>query len=208
MDPVQRRVAERRLLDGLRRLHRREPLRPDVRLDTLIAAARSAHPARSRGHRGSTPLLLDDAALDAVVDGLAADGRIVRDGRRVRLADHRPSLEPAMLARVERLLAGLREAGLEPPRVEGAAARLGIPNGVVEQLRTSGELVTLAPGIDLPRATWLEVGERVDRLTTSGPLTVARVRDQLRTSRRFAEAVIARRRADRAALRKRRGRAG
>jgi hypothetical protein len=200
-------VAERRLLDGLRRLHRREPLRPDVRLDTLIAAARTASPARSRGHRGSTPLLLDDAELQVVIDGLAAAGRIMREGRRVRLPTHAPALEPEMLARVEELLAGLREAGLEPPRVEAVAARLGIPHGVVEQLRASGELVALAPGIDLPRATWLEVGERIDRVTASGPLTVARVRDHLHTSRRVAEAVIARRRADRAALRRRRGRA-
>ncbi len=208
IDPVQRRLAERRLLDGLRRLHRREPLRPDVRLDTLITEARSAAPSRSRGHRGSTPLLLDDAALLGVIEELAADGRVVRDGRRVRLPDHAASLQPEMLARVEQLLAGLREAGLEPPRVEAVAARLGIPDGVLRQLRASGELVALAPGIDLPRDTWLEVGERIDRLTARGPLTVARVREHLHTSRRYAEAVIARRRAERQALRKRRGRAG
>jgi hypothetical protein len=208
IDPVQRRMAERRLLEGLRRIHRREPLRPDVRLDTLLAAARSTPAARSAGHRGGTRLLLDDAALLDIVDALATEGRVVRDGRRVRLPDHRPALEPAMLERVERLLAGLGEAGLEPPRVEGIAARLGIPEGVVAQLRAAGELVAIAPGIDLPQATWAAVGERLDRVAASGPLTVARVRDHLDTSRRYAEAILARRRAERAAVRKRRGRAG
>jgi hypothetical protein len=197
IDSVQRRVAERRLLDALRRLHRREPLRPDVRLDALLAAARAAPAARSRRHRGATPLLLDDAALGTVVDGLAASGRVVRRGRRVRLPDHRPGLEPAMRERAERLLAGLREAGIDPPRAEAIAARLGLPAAVVAQLRASGELVALAPGIDLPRATWDELRERLDRLAERGPLTVARVRDELRASRRLAEAALARRRADR-----------
>jgi hypothetical protein len=197
MDPAQRRLAERRLLDGLRRLHRREPMRPDVRLDTLLAAARTVPAGRSPGHRGATPLLMDDAALMAVVDQLAEAGRLVRRGRRVRLPEHRPGLEPVMRARVERLLAGLREAGLEPPRVEGAAARLGIPEGVLGQLRSSGELVSVAPGIDYPRATWEELRERVDRLAASGPLTVARGRDHLRVSRRHVEAILGHRREER-----------
>lgn len=204
MDPVQRRLAERRLLDALRRLHRREPMRPDVRLDTLLASARAAHPGRSPRHRGATTLQLDDAGLLAVVDGLAAAGHIVRTGRRVRLPEHRPGLEPVMLERVERLLEGLRESGLEPPRVEGVAARLGIPEGVVAQLRASGELVQLAPGIDYPRATWEALRERVDRLAASGPLTVARARDHLRTSRRHAEAILARRREEKRSLRRQR----
>jgi hypothetical protein len=201
MDPAQRRTAERRLLDALRRLHRREPMRPDVRLDTLMATARAAHPGRPAGHRGAAPLELDDAGLLAVVDELAAAGRVVRRGRRVRLPDHRPGLEPVMLERVERLLDGLREAGLEPPRVESVAARLGIPAGVVNQLRASGELVSLAPGIDYPRATWEALRERVDRIAASGPLTVARTRDHLRTSRRHAEAILARRREEKGNLR-------
>jgi hypothetical protein len=203
MDPAQRRLAERRLLNGLRRLHRREPMRPDLRLDAVLEAAR-AIPARPPGHRGATPLALDDAQLIAVLDELAAAGRVVRHGRRVRLPEHRPSLEPVMRERVDRLLAGLREAGPTPPRVDGVAARLGIPEAVLAGLRSAGELVSVAPGIDYPRETWDEVHERVDRLAASGPLTVARVRDQLRTSRRHAEAILARWRADRQRLRSRR----
>lgn len=207
IDPAQRLVAERRLLDTLRRMHRREPLRPDVRIDALVAAVRAAPSSASRGHRGGTPLTLDDAALRAVVDELAAGGRIAREGRRVRLPDHAPGIESAMRERVDRLLDGLREAGAEPPRVEPIAARLGIPDGVIAQLRSSGELVALAPGIDLPRATWEEIGERLDRLAQRQALNVGRVRDHLRTSRRHAEAILARRRAERAAKRgPRRGR--
>ncbi len=44
IDPAQRRLAERRLLDTLRRLLRREPLRSDVRVDRLISEVRAADP--------------------------------------------------------------------------------------------------------------------------------------------------------------------
>lgn len=203
MDPAQQRLAERRLLDGLRRLHRREPLRPDIRVDALLDAARAVPSGRSAGHRGSAPLLLDDAALLAVIGRLAGEGRIVRNGRRVRLPDHVAGLEPLMRERVDRLLDGLAEAGLEPPRAEAVAARLGIPDGVVAQLRATGELVALAPGIDYPRRTWEALRERVEQIADSGPLTVARARDHLRTSRRHAEAILAYRRAEKQRLRKR-----
>ena len=204
MDPAQRRLAERRLLNGLRRLHRREPMLPDVRLDAVLAAARAVPSGRSAGHRGATPLVLDDAQLMEVLDGLSHAGRVVRDGRRLRLAEHRPGLEPVMRERVDRLLDGLRQAGVSPPRIEGVASRLGIPEPVVAQLRASGELVGVGPGIDYPRETWEALRERVDRIAASGPLTVARTKDRLHTSRRHAEAILARWRAERQELRSRR----
>jgi hypothetical protein len=104
-----------------------------------------------------------------------------------------------MQERVDRLLNGLREAGSAPPRLDGIAARLGIPPPVLDQLRKSGALVTVAPGIDYPRDTWERLDERIVALTATGPLNVARVRDALRTSRRHAEGLLAYRRAVRAA---------
>lgn len=196
MDPAQRRLAERRLIAALRRLHRREPLRADVRVDTVVAETRAAEPRRASGHRGSLPLSLTDADLRAVVDGLVASGTMLRQGHRVRLADHAPVLDPIMRERVEQLLtvlreAGLREAGATPPRIEGSAARLGIPPSVLAQLRAAGELVAIAPGIDYPRDVWVALRARVDAIAERGPLTVRHVRDQLRATRRHAEAILA-----------------
>jgi hypothetical protein len=200
MDPGQRRLAERRLLAALRRLHRREPMRADLRLDAVLREARADPGERlPAGHRGGGSLEgVNDAELVAVADGLVASGGLLRRGHRVRLPEHQPMLlDPEMEARVRRLMAGLREAGAAPPRVEGVAARLGIPPGVVAQLRDAGELVQVAEGIDYPRAVAAKLGARMQEMARHGPLTVARVRDTLRTSRRHAEALLAFQRARR-----------
>jgi hypothetical protein len=203
IDPAQHRLAAGRLQAALRRLHRREPLRADVRVDAVIAELRAA-PPQAAGHRGSTPLMLDDDALRSVVDDLVAAGTLVRTGHRVRLPDHAPSLAPEMRERVDILLAGLRSAGAAPPRVDGIAARLGIPPNVVAQLRSAGELVSVAPGIDYPRDTWEELRGRIDRLAARGHLTVGPLKDQLHASRRHAEALLAHWRAERRPVRPRR----
>jgi hypothetical protein len=187
----QRKVAERRLLNALTRFHRREPLRHDIRTDALLAHLReedaSRPPAR---HRGGQPLLLDDSELLRVLDDLVARGEVERHGRRVRLAGQGPRLDSEMRERIDRLLGGLREAGYEPPRVDAVAARLGVPPGLVEALRRAGTLVSVAPGIDYSRAVWDELRGRLARMAASGPLTIARVRRELRVSRRYAEAIL------------------
>jgi hypothetical protein len=203
IDPSQRRLAERRLMHALQRLHRREPMQPSFRVDTLLAAVRSA-PRPASGHRGATPLTLDDTALRAMVDELVASGKLLRQGHRVWLSDHRPSMDPEMRARVERLLDGLRESRAEPPRVDGIAARLGITPAALSQLRQSGELVSVAPGIDYPRDVWQWISDRLDGMGRGGVLNVGHARDELRTTRRHAEAILAFWRAEKRRLRSRR----
>lgn len=193
IDPAQRQIAERRLLAALRRHHRREPLRSDIRVDTLVAETRAVEPARTSGHRGQRPLTLTDAELRAVVDGLVTSGALRRDGHRVRLAGGPPGLDPVMRERLDQLLAALREAGSTPPSTESVASRLGIPSALVDQLRAAGDLVPVGPRIDYPRQTWAEITTRLDRLAAAAPLSGRRVRDELQTTRRHAEAILRRR---------------
>lgn len=189
IDPEQRRLAERLALQALRRFHREQPLAADLRLDALVARVRSlAARSRPRGHRGAVPLTLADAELRRVIDELAVDGRLLRSGRRLRLPEGQTGLDPEMAERVESLVAGLRAAGANPPRVDGIAARLGIPPNVLDQLRASGSLRQIGPGIDFPADVWAALRARVEDM--SGPMSVARLRDELRTSRRHAEAIL------------------
>ena len=190
IDPEQRRVAERLVLAALRRFHREQPMSVDLRMDSLVSRVRSASgrkpPPR---HRGATPLTLEDADLRRVIEEMADDGRLRRTGRRVGLPESRPGLDPEMSERVDRLLEGLRSAGAEPPRVDGLAARLGIPPPVIDQLRAGGVLRQVTPGIDYPADVWSFLLARIAGM--SGSLSVARVRDELHTSRRHAEAILA-----------------
>jgi hypothetical protein len=189
IDPEQRRVAERLVLAALRRFHREQPLAADLRMDSLVARVREAAGRRPPSrHRGSTPLTLDDADLRRVIDDLVAEGRLVRRGRRIGLAEAAPGLDPEMDARVRQLLEGLRSAGAEPPRVDGIADRLGIPPAVIDQLRSAGVLRQIGPGIDYPSDVWSALHARVEAMR--GGRSVARVRDELRTSRRHAEAIL------------------
>jgi hypothetical protein len=189
IDPEQRRVAERLVLAALRKFHREQPLSVDLRVDSLVGRVRAAAgrkpPPR---HRGSAPLILEDAELRRVIDEMADDGRLTRNGRRVGLPDVAPSLEPEMAERVERLMEGLRSAGASPPRVDGLAARLGIPPTVLDQLRAGGQLRAVAPGIDYPADVWSALQARIESMR--GPMSVARLRDELHTSRRHAEAIL------------------
>jgi len=194
METAHRRLAERRLLAALRRLHRREPMRADVRADAVLRELRADPGERlPAGHRGSGSLRgVSDAELVGFIDGMVATGKVMRHGHRIRLPEHQPVLlDPEMRDRVGRLMAGLHEAGATPSRVDGIADRLGIPAGVIDQLRSAGELVQVAEGIDYPRAIAEELHARLDEMARYEPLSVSRVRGELRTSRRHAEALIA-----------------
>jgi hypothetical protein len=190
IDPAQSRLAQRRLLAALQRHLKRSPLRADLRVDTLVSELRSAEPTRPSGHRGQRPISLSDAQLRDVVDGMVAAGTLHRSGHRVRLPDEAVTLDPVMRQRLAELLAVLTEAGPTPPAAEAVARRLGIPPALVDQLRATGELVSVGPRIDYPRAVWLDISRRMDRLASEGPESIRGVRDELGTSRRHAEAIL------------------
>lgn len=190
IDPEQRRTAQRLVLAALRRFHKEQPLSADLRMDALVTRVRSAADRRPPPrHRGSQPLTLDDADLRRVIDDLVTDGRLARTGRRIRLPDAKPGFDPEMDERVGKLLDGLRAAGAAPPRVDGIAARLGIPPTVIDQLRAGGVLRQIAPGIDYPADVWSALRARVE--DQPGQPSIGRLRDELHTSRRHAEAILA-----------------
>jgi hypothetical protein len=125
-----------------------------------------------------------------VVDGLVRAGAMLRTRHRVRLPEEGSTLDPLMRQRVELLLGTLTAAGAQPPPADRVASRLGIPGALLDQLRATGDLVSVAPRIDLTRASWATIAARLDRLAADGPLSVAAVRDDLGTARRFAERIL------------------
>ena len=190
IDPWQRQLAERRLLAALRRRQRRSPLRPDVRVDTLVGELRAAEPAGATSHRGRHPILLSDAELRAVLDQMVAAGTLRRTGHRVQLHEAAQTLDPIMRGRLDQLLATLAAGGATPPPAETVATRLGIPGALVDQARAAGDLVSVGPRIDYPRDVWVDISHRLDRLALERPPSVREIRDELGTARRHAEAIL------------------
>jgi hypothetical protein len=190
IDPGQRQLAERRLLTALRRHQRRSPLRPDVRVDTLVGELRAGEPARATSHRGRQPLLLSDAQLRGLVDEMVAAGTLRRTGHRVQLQEAGSTLDPIMRQRLDELVATLAAGGLTPPLAEAVATRLGIPGALLDQVRAAGELVSVGPRIDYPRDVWLDISHRLDQLALDGTPSVREIRYELGTARRHAEAIL------------------
>lgn len=180
---------ERRLLAALNRLHRAEPLASGFRIDAVLARLRAEAAAdrRPAGHRRAAALPRDPEIL-VVVDDLAARGLVERDGRRLRLPGRGPALDPQMDERVTLLFDALRSAGAAPPRVDPLARRLGVPAATLGQLRSSGRLVAVAPGIDYPADVIAALRRVVDDL---GRCSVARLASEIGTSRRYAAALLA-----------------
>jgi hypothetical protein len=92
--------------------------------------------------------------------------------------------------RVDSLVSRVRTAAgrKPPPRVDGLAARLGIPPAVLDQLRAAGMLRRIAPGIDYPADVWSALQARIG--DKRGPMSISRLRDELHTTRRHAEAIL------------------
>ena len=183
-------TAERRLLGALGRLHGRDPLVPDIRVDALIAELRRSGAARPASHRGGGTLPLTDAELRSVVDDLVERGELVRSGHRVRLPSHLATLPDAWRERADALVEALRSESPAPPRADAVARRLGLPEAALDHMRASGELVSLAPGIDYPADVAAELLAVARRLASEGSLSVAALREAIGGTRRYAAAII------------------
>ncbi|MEO8509902.1 MAG: hypothetical protein ABI534_01525 [Chloroflexota bacterium] len=183
-------TAERRLLNTLGRLHGRDPLVPDIRVDAVVAELRRSGASRPASHRGGGTLPLTDAELRSVVDDLVERGELVRTGHRVRLPSHVATLPDAWRERADALLAALRAESPAPPRADAVARRLGLPEAALDYLRGSGELVSLAPGIDYPADVAEELIAVAQTLAEEGTLSVAALREAIGGTRRYAAAII------------------
>ncbi len=80
-----------------------------------------------------------EAALDAALDELANNGRVLRQGPIWRLPEHQPRLTKADERLWERVHPLLTAEDLRPPRVRELAATLGLEPGAVERFLNRAE---------------------------------------------------------------------
>ncbi|MCM8747439.1 selenocysteine-specific translation elongation factor [Thermomicrobium sp. CFH 73360] len=170
---VRREAAERlcaRLLELVRDYHARFPLRRGLPREM----------ARSR-------LGLTQRAFDYVVLRLARAGQLVEEDEILRLPEHRIRLDAEQESRARAYEAALRQAPFTPP----APAEYGLESELVQALADLGRVVRITDDVVFAPEAWEAIQQRVLALIDAyGSVTLAQVRDELGTSRKYAQALL------------------
>ena len=151
------------------------------RARTAVANAVAGHHADAADGRGLSLGRLRAAAgpelggapLDAAIDDLVASGAIVREGGRLRRADHRPALPPEDAALWDRIAPLLEADEGRPPSVPDLAAGLGIPARTLERVLVRAGRHGLAVQVSRNRfmtpATARRLAETAERVAAGSP---------------------------------------
>jgi selenocysteine-specific elongation factor len=122
-----------------------------------------------------------------LLDTLVRIGRLTAEGPGLRTPDHAVALSPTETAARDQLLAVLGADPFAPPGLAEAAAAAGASGALVRELEAAGQLVRLGRDLALVGSA-LDLA--VERLRTvydaEGPLTAARAKEVLGTSRKYA----------------------
>ncbi len=160
---------------ALAAFHAREPLKPGMSKEEL------------RTRLGG----LDERVFLALLERFAAAGVLVIDKDKVRGAGHAVRLTPAQQAASDRIEAEFREAGVAPPTLEEAFAKVGLAGSsaqaIAQLLVESRRLVRIREGLYF-HAEPLQVA--VDRvvafLRENQAITPQQIKDLLGVSRKYA----------------------
>jgi len=169
-----------------------------VRLDDLLVSTRRLEELQATIHRlldehhAANPLEsgmtraavraetgLEPGVFDALVETL---DDVASDGALLRLESHAVSMSPEQQQARDRVMAEIQSEGFTPP----LAKDLDADSALLRALVDSGELVRIGD-FYLTSSQAIDARSRVrSAIETSGPLTVAQIRDLLGTSRKYA----------------------
>lgn len=166
------------------------------RLETLLAGYHRQFPLRLgmgreelknrwQGKRQSWSL----RQYNDLLGQAAQEGRIVDEGAAVRLSSHAAQPSPQQQAAVEGLLAQFRAQPYTPPGAADAAAAVG--DELFQWLLDSGRLTRVSDDVVFESSAYATLVQAIsDHLRREGSITVAQVRDQFNTSRKYALALM------------------
>jgi selenocysteine-specific elongation factor len=129
--------------------------------------------------------------FNELVARAAAEGYLVEKGDFLARPDHETTFTPAQQAKVNTLLAAFRKQPFTPPSMADSLAMTDpeILSGLMHQ----GVLVRLSEDVLLLRETYdMMVQGIVEYIKAHGSMTVAQVRDEFGTSRKYALALMER----------------
>jgi len=172
------RTLSARMAETLSDYHAQYPLRPGM--------AREELKSRVQGREKWSPKLFNELAARGVAEGALAEtgDALCRPGFRIVFT-------PAQQAKVDGLLAAFRKQPTTPPSMAESVAQTD-PE-MLSALMYQGTLVRLSEDVLLLGETYAEmVGRIVAFIKTNGSMTVAQVRDEFNTSRKYALALMER----------------
>ena len=160
---------------ALAAFHAREPLKPGMSKEEL------------RTRLGG----LDDRVFLALLERFAAAGVLVTDKDKVRGAGHAVRLTPAQQAASDRIEAEFREAGVAPPTLEEAFAKVGLAGSsaqaMAQLLVDSRRLVRIREGLYFHAEPLHAAVDRIVAfLRENQAITPQQIKDLLGISRKYA----------------------
>jgi len=163
------------------------------KIESLLSQYHTEYPLRRGIPREEvrSRIGLDARSFSRVEARLLAEGVVVEDGPLMARAGHQVRFDDATRARVDLLLAFLRDCGASPPSTPELLSRFELDNEHLAALLDNGSLVELAPGMVMERGAYSRLVETiVGMIRETGSVTVAAVRDRLGTSRKYALAIM------------------
>ncbi|MPZ89644.1 MAG: selenocysteine-specific translation elongation factor, partial [Nitriliruptorales bacterium] len=160
-----------------------------------LAAHHATHPLDRAAPRDVAVRAAEAAGCPAplsapLLDRLIAEDRIVPEHGTVsgvRTPEHAVRLDPQQAAARQALLAAVGREPFAPPALSAATERAGAPPALVRELEASGALVRLGPDLAVTAGTLDLAVERLrEAVAAEGPLTAARAKEVLGTTRKFA----------------------
>jgi selenocysteine-specific elongation factor len=133
----------------------------------------------------------DEILVQATVDRMMQQKKVVGDARRIARADFKPKLTGSQRKLKERIVAAHAEGRFQPPDPTSFAGQAGgnqqVVNDVLDVCAAEGLLVKIADDLYLHGEAEADMRRLVQEKLTGGTgLTVAEIRDLLGTTRKYA----------------------
>jgi selenocysteine-specific elongation factor len=134
-------------------------------------------------------LKLEPKLFDAVLARAVAEGLLADEGATVRLPSHAIRLNSEQKRQVDELLGRFHRQSQTPPSVKESIAAVG--EEVLNVLIDRGELVQTSSTVLFLPKTYEEMVARIRaHIEREGSITLAQTRDVLKTSRKYAQALL------------------
>jgi selenocysteine-specific elongation factor len=164
--------AHTRLLANLQTFHAAEPLKSGI----------SPAELRARLH-------LPEALFDRALAEAGRAGQVEAGGGLIRQKGQAVQFSPEEQARVEELMARFAAAPFAPPTFKECEQALG--KNLLHSLLQGGRLVRVSPEVAFRAEDVAQAEDDLrERIRRDGPVTLAQMRDQWQTSRRYVQALL------------------